>query len=120
MAIDFKEKYSELKLKDRADLSTDELGYIKVIEDYIDGEIEKKLSTDRLEVWIDKIYISFNYNPVTKKPFPSMTNARKSVLTNQLLGRYEIANWEIGWHEDDGLDGPNMSGSDYLILKGIK
>ena len=119
MAIDFKEKYSELKLKDKADLNPDELGYIKVIEDYIDGEIEKKLSTDRLEVWIDKNYVLFNYNPVTKNPFPSMTSARKSVLTGELLSRYEKANWRIAWHEDDGMDG-NMSGGDYLILKGIR
>ena len=119
MAIDFKEKYSELKLKDKADLNPDELGYVKVIEDYIDDEIEKKLSTDRLEVWIDKNYVLFNYNPATKKPFPSMTNARKSVLTGELLGRYEKANWKINWHEDDGMDG-NMSGGDYLILKGIR
>lgn len=120
MAIDFKEKYSELNLKDKAELSPEELGYIKTIEDYIDREIEKTLSTDRLEVWIDKIYTLFNYNPVTKKPFPSMTNARKSVLTGELLSRYEKANWKINWHEDDGLDGPNMSGGDYLILKGIR
>lgn len=119
MAIDFKEKYSELKLKDKADLNPEELGYVKVIEDYIDGEIEKKLSTDKLEVWIDKVYTLFNYNPVTKKPFPSMTNARKSVLTDELFGRYEKANWRIAWHEDDGMDG-NMSGGDYLILKGIR
>ena len=119
MAIDFKEKYSELKLKDRADLTADELGYIKSIEDLIDSEIEKKLSTDRLEVWIDKTYVLFNYNPITKKPFPSMTNARKSVLTGELLSRYEKANWKIDWHEDDGMDG-NMSGGDYLILKGIR
>lgn len=119
MAIDFKEKYSELKLKDRADLTTDELGYIKSIEDLIDSEIENKVSTDRLEVWIDKNYVLFNYNPATKKPFPSMTNARKSVLTGELLSRYEKANWKINWHEDDGMDG-NMSGGDYLILKGIK
>lgn len=118
MAIDFKEKYSELKLKDKADLNPDELGYIKIIEDYIDGEIEKNLSTDRLEVWIDKNYVLFNYNPTTKKPFPSMTNARKSVLTGELLSRYEKTNWRITWHEDDGMDG-NMSGGDYLILKGI-
>jgi len=119
MAIDFKQKITELKLKDKAGLTPDELGYIKSIEDYIDGEIEKKLSTDRLEVWIDKNYVLFNYNLVTKKPFPIMTNARKSVLTGELLSRYEKANWKINWHEDDGRDG-NMSGGDYLILKGIR
>jgi hypothetical protein len=46
-----------------------------------------------------------------------MTNARKEFLKNELLKRYEDANWLIKWHIDDGLDG-NMSGGDYLILKG--
>lgn len=120
MAIDFKQKITELKLKDKAELNSDEKGYVKVIEDYIDSKIEKDLSTDSEEVWIDKVYVQFNYNPVTKKQFPNMTKARKLVLTNELLSRYEKANWRITWHEDDGLDGPNMSGGDYLILKGIR
>ena len=119
MAIDFKQKITELKLKDKAELTQDELGYIKTIEDYIDSEIERKLSTDNLEICIDKTYIKFFYNPATKKQFPSMTNARKSILTAELLSRYEKANWLISWQLDDGLDG-NMSGGDYLILKGIR
>jgi hypothetical protein len=84
----------------------------------IDSEIEKKLSTDNREIWIDITYIRFNYNPSTKKPFQNMTNNRKTFLKEELLSRYEKANWEIKWHIDDGLDGPNMSGGDYLILKG--
>ena len=119
MAIDFKEKFSELRSKDKADLTQEELGHIKIIEDYIDKEIETKLSTDKLEVWIDKNYVLFHYNSTTKKPFPTMTSARKSFLTEELLSRYEKANWKITWYEDDGRDG-NMSGSDYLILKGVR
>jgi hypothetical protein len=119
MAIDFKEKIAELRSKDKADLTQEELGYIKIIEDYIDKEIETRLSTDKLEVWIDKTYVLFRYNPTTKKPFPTMTSARKSFLTEELLSRYEKVNWKITWHEDDGRDG-NMSGGDYLILKGIR
>ena len=80
--------------------------------------IEKKLSTDSREIWIDMAYVRFNYNPSTKKPFPNMTNNRKVFLKKELLSRYEKANWSIDWHIDDGLDGPNMSGGDYLILKG--
>ena len=41
-------------------------------------------------------------------------------LKTELLSRYEKANWVIDWHIDDGLDGPNMSGGDYLVLKGKK
>ena len=47
-----------------------------------------------------------------------MTETRKKILRTELIIRYEKANWEIDWHIDDGLDGPNMSGGDYLILKG--
>jgi hypothetical protein len=119
MAIDFKQKITELKLKDKAELTPDELGYIKSIEDFIDAKIEKELSTDNCEIWVPNSYIKFNYNPVTKKTYGNMTNARKSVLTRELLSRYEKANWGVTWHEDDGMD-DNMSGGDYLILKGIR
>jgi hypothetical protein len=118
MAIDFKEKLASLRTKDSAPLTEEELGYVKNVEDYIDSEIERHLSTDRTEIYIDIACVKFYYNPSTKKPFPSMTEARKKVLLGKLLSRYEKANWEIKWHIDDGLDGPNMSGGDYLILKG--
>ena len=119
MAIDFKEKISELRSKDEANLTQEELGYIKTIEDYIDSKIESDLSTDKLEVWIDKACVLFHYNPTTKKHFPAMTSARKNFLMEELLSRYEKASWKITWYDDDGRDG-NMSGSDYLILKGIR
>lgn len=118
MAIDFKNKIEELKNKDVEPLTQEELGYIKDVEDYIDSQIEAKLSTDKKEVWIDKAFVVFNYNPITKEVFPYMTNSRKAFLKTELLRRYEKANWKIDWHFDDGLDGPNMSGGDYLILKG--
>lgn len=120
MAIDFIQKFSTLKNKDVEPLTQEELGYVKLIEDYIDSEIEKNLSTDNLQVYIDKTYVDFGYNPITKKMFKEMTNARKKFLKTELLSRYEKANWVIDWHIDDGLDGPNMSGGDYLVLKGIK
>lgn len=119
MAIDFKEKFVTLVTKDTEPLTHEELGYIKQIEDYIDSQIEVKLSTDNIEVWIDKAYVQFYYNPLTKKNFPTMTSARKKFLREELLTRYENANWKIGWHIDDRLDG-NMSGRDYLILRGKK
>jgi hypothetical protein len=120
MAIDFKQKFADLLAKDVEPLTQEELGYIKLVEDYIDSEIEKKLSTDNKEIWIHKTYVSFNYNPLNKKPFSNMTNNRKVFLKEELLSRYEKANWKIDWHIDDGLDGPNMSGGDYLILRGKK
>jgi hypothetical protein len=118
MAIDFKEKLASLRAKDSAPLTEDELGYIKQVEDYIDTQIEIKISADNSEVWIDGAHVRFSYNHLTKKTLPSMTNARKKFLQEELLSRYEKSNWEIKWHIDDGLDGPNMSGGDYLILKG--
>jgi hypothetical protein len=117
MAIDFKEKFASLQAKDSALLTEEELGYIKNVEDYIDSEIERKLSTDNKEVWIDTCYIEFRNTP-KGDPFPCMTNKRRDFLKQELLRRYNNANWEIDWHIDDGLDGPNMSGGDYLILKG--
>lgn len=119
MAVDFKQKIAELHVKDKAVLTSEEVNYIKIIEDYIDSEINKKLSTDRQEVWIDINYIKFNYNPLTKKMFGEMTNARKKFLQDELLARYERANWKVDYQIDDGRDG-NMSGGDYLILKGIR
>lgn len=119
MAIDFKEKIENLKAKDIEPLSEEELGYVKQVEEYIDAQIEAKLSTDNGEVWIDKAYVGFYHNPSTKKFFPSMTNARKQFLKDELLKRYENANWVINWHIDDRSEG-NLSGGDYLILKGKK
>ena len=118
MAIDFKEKITELKQKDIADLTQEELGYISVVENYIDSVINKDLSTDKEEVWIDKSIISFHYNPITKKGFPVMTRARQSFLTTKLLSKYEKANWKITWEDTDYRD--SMTGGDYLILKGIR
>jgi hypothetical protein len=118
MAIDFKEKFSTLKNKDVEPLTQEELGYIKQVEDYIDSEISKKLSTDNLQVYIDKTCVDFGYNPITKNMFKEMTSSRKKFLREELLSRYERANWLIDWYFDDGLDGPNRSGGDYLILKG--
>lgn len=118
MAIDFKEKFAELQKKDVASLTGIEEGYIDLVEGYIDSEIEKQLTTDKKEVWIDKTIAYFMYDPILKKPFPNMTNSRREFLKNELLCRYSHANWEIDWHIDDGLDGPNMSGGDYLILRG--
>jgi len=115
MAIDFREKFANLKAKDVEPLSSEELVYVKIIEDYIDSQIEAKLSTDNREVWIDIVYARFTYNPISKKPFPNMTNNRRSFLTTELLKRYVEANWLIKWQLDDGMDG-NMSGGDYLIL----
>lgn len=119
MAIDFKEKFATLMTKDVEPLTQEELGYVKQVEDYIDAQIEAKLSTDNSDIWIDKAYVEFYHNPLTKKNFPTMTSARKKVLKVELLKRYENANWKIDWHIDDGLDG-NMSGGDYLILRGKK
>lgn len=118
MAIDFKEKITELKQKDVANLTQEELGYISVIEGYIDSVISKDLTTDKEEVWIDKSIISFQYNPITKKGFPVMTRARQSFLTTELLSKYEKANWKITWQEADYRD--SLSGGDYLIFKGIR
>ena len=108
MAIDFKEKFATLVVKDIEPLTQEELGYIKQVEDYIDSQIEVKLSTNNIEVWIDKRYVEFYHNPLTKKNFTTMSSARKRVLKVELLKRYENANWKLDWY------------GDYLILRGKK
>lgn len=40
MVIDFKEKFASLSSKDLEPLTQEELGYVKQVEDYIDGKIE--------------------------------------------------------------------------------
>lgn len=118
MAIDFKEKLTELQEKEKSGLTDTENLYVDLAESYIDSKIEKDLSTDKTSVWIDKGVVDFKYNPINGEMFPEMTSSRRKFLQDELLSRYEKSNWEIDWHIDDGLDGPNMSGGDYLILKG--
>jgi hypothetical protein len=121
MAIDFKARYLTAQVSDREPLTSEEEIYIKEVEDFIDDKIMKEITTDNTEVWIDKAYVSFVYNNVNKKrQYKPMTNTRRNLLQETLLNKYKKKNWEIKWHIDDGLDGPNMSGGDYLILKGIK
>jgi len=120
MAIDFKTQFVLSKALDREPLTSEEETYIKEVEDFIDEQIIKEISTDKTEVWIDKAYVSFVYNNVNKKrQYKPMTNARRNLLQETLLKKYKEKNWKIKWHIDDGLDGSNMSGGDYLILKGI-
>jgi hypothetical protein len=120
MAIDFKVKYASLKEKDLSPLTHIELQYIKDVEDYIDSLIEERITTDTIEIWVDICYVNFSFNPINKKPYSYITSTRKKFLQEALLSLYEKANWKVSWHIDDGLDGPNMSGGDYLILKGKK
>ncbi len=121
MAIDFKTQFVLSKALDRKPLTSEEETYIKEVEDFIDEQIIKEINSDKTEIWIDKAYVSFWNNNVNKKrQYKPMTNARRNLLQETLLNKYKEKNWEIKWHFDDGLDGPNMSGGDYLILKGIK
>jgi len=121
MAIDFRARYLTAQVLDTKPLTSEEEIYIKEVEDFIDEQIMKEITTDKTEVWIDRAYVSFVYNNVNKKrQYKPMTNARRNLLQETLLNKYKEKNWEIKWHFDDGLDGPNMSGGDYLILKGIK
>jgi hypothetical protein len=120
MAIDFRERYLRAQILDTKPLTSEEEIYIKEVEDFIDDKIIKEINSDKTEVWIDKAYLTFVNNNVNKKrPYKPMTNARRKLLQETLLNKYKEKNWEIKWHIDDGLDG-NMSGGDYLILKGIK
>lgn len=116
MAINYNNFIKNKKAEDMAPLTEEELGFVTEVEEFIDDEIKKKINTDNKEVWIFLGYAKFQTR-LGKKTYPPMTNARKELLMNTLISRYETAGWGHRYHIDDGYDG-NMSGSDYLILKG--
>lgn len=112
-------KYKELKKKEEeAEFNKEELYLLQQAEIHIDKEIEKQFGKNyRDEIQIDLTIAHFRYDP-TKKEVTSLSDARRTKLTNALLKMYKDAGWKIKIEYDDGLDGPNMSGPDYWILTG--
>lgn len=115
MAINFKDLKHKL---DSTPISEVELNLIKDVEDYIDEKIIENYDKSLYrEVSIDMCYTRFSYSPKTKKSIVGLGQSRIPKLVAELERRYKTAGWEIRYHIDDGLEG-NMSGSDYMILKG--
>lgn len=112
MAVKRKDLLNELQ---NTPLTNDELKLIKIMEDYIDTQITKKF--DNREVRIEDCYIGFNYNPITKQSINDLKHERRRLMKTELIKRFKDSGWKMELHMDDGLDGPNMSGSDYWIFR---
>ena len=123
MAIKFKDmaiKYKEnVKAEKDRPLTDGELKRIKEVEDYIDAKI---LSQDdpRNDVHIELRIADFRndlQNPNKYNPYSTISTGK---MYKELKRRYDEAGWKFEERLDDGLDGPNMSGPDYLIISGKK
>jgi len=115
MAIKYKELKTNLKTEP---LTEEELTLIQEAEDYIDSEIEKQFAKSTYgEVYIELLYPTFVYSK-ERGALMDSNSYRRSLMRNELEKRYKKAGWKIEVKLDDGLDGPNMSGPDYWILKG--
>jgi hypothetical protein len=112
MAVNAKELRKNLE---EAPFSAEELNAINVVEKCIDEQIKRYY--DGGPVSIDLCYFKFTWNPQDDKKGWPFKDVRKRLMQRELEKRYEEAGWELKVHIDDGLDGPNMSGPDLMILK---
>lgn len=113
MAITVEEKKKIQKGKEDAPFTAEELEYISKVEKYIDEEIKKK--SDQQEVYIFLYYANFTTD-IEKNQRTQYPEYRKTKMEKELIARYKKVGWKISYHYDDGLDGPNMSGADYMIF----
>ena len=97
-------------------LNVTELSIIDSVERFMDKKINKSF---------DGTSISFNIGIVNMTNLPrgcgplnNIQQPRRVLMSTELKKRYEDAGWSWNLYEDDGLDGPNMSGPDYWVLKG--
>lgn len=117
MALKYKEILNDWNNKMSRDFNIEELGLIEKIESYIDFEIKKDFG-DNKEISIELPIPTFKYDPILKKSITNIPQPRISLMNKELERRYKDAGWKIRIEYDDGLDGPNLSGPDYWILKG--
>jgi hypothetical protein len=111
MAIRQKEILRKLK---EEDFNNEELSLLKDIEDYIDKKITDTYNGG--EIYVDLAIAQFYFHPIRKKSI-TLNNIRRDKMYKELISRYKKAGWQTRIHFDDGTEG-NMSGSDYLIIKG--
>lgn len=115
MAVTRKQIEDKFREAKEAPFTKEELQYISEAEQYIDAELEKNFDTN-YGTHIGLAITTFNYSPARKKSIDDVKSYRKQAMTHELERRYKAAGWKISYHYDDGLDGPNMSGADYMIL----
>lgn len=111
MAIRQKEILRKLK---EENFNEEELSLLQDVEDYIDKRIIDTYNGG--EIFIDLFVAQFYYHPIRKKSI-TLNSIRRDKMHKELISRYNKAGWQTRIHFDDGSEG-NMSGSDYLIIKG--
>ena len=115
MAITRKTIRDKFKKAKEAPFTKEELEYISEAENYIDKELEKQFDNP-YGTNIDLTIARFSYSPTRNKAIEDVKSYRKDAMARELEYRYKAAGWRISYHFDDDLDGPNMSGGDYMIL----
>jgi len=113
MAIEYKRVLQVRERLNEQPFNNDEVNALARLEDHIDTKILANVDSDSFNILLT--LAQFNYNPKNQKPY-DFREARKVKLQKLLENNYREAGWKISIHIDDGLDGPNMSGSDYWIL----
>ena len=116
MAIERSKIRDKFKAAKNAPFTEQELKYITEAEQYIDAELEKQFDS-LYGTHIDLTITQFRYSPSKKATIEDVKPYRKEAMTKELERRYKSAGWKITYHIDDGLDGPNMCGRDYMILQ---
>lgn len=109
MAVTSKEVVEAYEAKMIAPFDDSELKELTRRESTIDSKIKEKF--DGGEVYVELSYFkmpSYDY---------SIPARRKNLMYDELVSRYEKAGWVLKAKFDDGLDGPNMSGPDYMVMK---
>lgn len=115
MAIERSKIRDKFKAAKNAPFTEQELKYIAEAEQYIDAELEKQFDSP-YGTHIDLTIAQFRYSPLKKTTIEDVKSYRKEAMSKELERRYKSAGWRITYDLDDGLDGPNMSGADYMIL----
>ncbi len=113
MAIKHKELIDKLQ---SAPLTKSQLEYIGYVEKYIDEEILKQYKDSGNTVRIPLGVAKFEYT-IDRSQKTNFSKLESRKMHDELVKRYVEAGWSSDFHIDDGLDGPNRSGSDYWILK---
>jgi len=112
MATKFKEVNDKLL---KTPLTVEELKMVDEVEKFVDLEIKKQFKGGEVHIFLGTA--NFKYD-IARKNVSELPYARQELMRKELDKRYKEAGWKISVHIDDGLDGPNMSGSDYWILSG--
>ena len=106
-------KYKDLKHKVNTEpLSEEELEIISKVEKIVDDEIVRQFDKNWGEIRVLLSVVNF------QTTLTSIGETRKILMRKELEKRYTNAGWTASVRLDDGLDGPNMSGPDYWVLKG--